>query len=121
MPNLLAKASLIAGNLDQVNERAARALDAAVERGAAIYVREKHLPVLLRITQEEMADTSRAGHASIINRLTFKERKVARRALGGVGTGLCPYSFAQHVAVKQALLAEKRAMALDLGRGVHDV
>ncbi|MBA3753054.1 MAG: hypothetical protein H0X01_02705, partial [Nitrospira sp.] len=78
-----------------------------------LYIRELHLPALLRITPEEMADKSPAGREGIVRRLVAKERKVSLRALGGVGTGFCPYSFSQHVAVKQALLAEERA----LGRG----
>lgn len=102
---------------DEIDAHAARVIEADIERQAAAYVRQRHLPLLnTRITEAELADQSLDGCEALIERLRRYERAERNRARGGVGTGFCPYSPSRHKAFQAAILAETRALTLRLAR-----
>ncbi|MEM7191979.1 MAG: hypothetical protein AAF405_03765 [Pseudomonadota bacterium] len=79
----------------------------AVAASAAAYVRAQHLPQLLPLTQDELADHSCKGRRNVIARLLRAARKSAR--LGHAGHW--SYDPNYHTALLGALRAERAGLA----------
>jgi hypothetical protein len=86
--------------------RAWRAVDAATQMGKSTYRRERHLPRLLPLAAEEIADESSAGRRRILLRLARALRSERARARGGHWT----YDLNRHLALSQAYAAEAEAL-----------
>lgn len=83
--------------------RAAAAIAAVVAVGAEAYVRERHLPRILPVGPEEIADGSVSGQRRIVARLARALRAERNRGRAGHWT----YDLNRHIALRQAYLAER--------------
>jgi hypothetical protein len=92
--------------------RAAASIEAVTAAGIEAYVRERHLPRVLPIGPDEIADDSVPGRRRIIARLARALRAERTRGRGGHWT----YDLNRHIALRQAYLAERRWLAADAGR-----
>jgi hypothetical protein len=84
--------------------RAADAIEAITAAGIAHYVRQRHLPRVLPVGPDEIADDSIAGRRRIIARLARALRAERNRGRAGHWT----YDLNRHIALRQAYLAERR-------------
>jgi Family of unknown function (DUF6477) len=87
--------------------RADRAVASTIRHGAVAYDRSRDLPNLLRVTDAEIADLSPAGRRHIVERLERANNAQRSRAR----TGHWTYDLNRHLAIRQALDAERAAMA----------
>ena len=82
----------------------AASIEAVTAAGLEAYVRERHLPRVLPVGPDEIADDSIAGHRRIAARLARALRAERMRGRGGHWT----YDLNRHIALRQAYLAERR-------------
>jgi hypothetical protein len=75
--------------------------------GVELYERSRHLPRLLPIGPDEIADASLAARRSIVARLTRALRAERGRGRAGHWT----YDLNRHIGLSQALAAERRQLA----------
>jgi hypothetical protein len=108
---------------DFVNESSRLAIKATVERGAALYERARHLPALVRFVPGLAAPESPAsgspehcGQAQ--SRQVLRALAQALRAQRKLGrTGHWTYDLNRHLALRQAFMAEARALRAMLRDG----
>jgi hypothetical protein len=86
---------------------AENAVSKTLRAGEKAYVRERDLPALIRVGSLTELTRSPAGTAAIIARLESALRAERNRARSGHWT----YDLNRHIALRQALLAEKNAAA----------
>lgn len=86
--------------------RAAAAVEVTIAGGAADYVRRRDLPRVLPVGPDEVADESLAGRRRIVARLARALRAERNRGRAGHWT----YDLNRHIALRQAYLAERRAL-----------
>ncbi len=84
--------------------RAAATIDGVVGAGIEDYARQRHLPRVLPIGPDEIADDSVAGRRRIVARLARALRAERNRGRAGHWT----YDLNRHIALRQAYLAERR-------------
>ncbi len=84
--------------------RAAAALRAVTAASVEDYVRQRHLPRILPVGPDEVADESIAGRRRILARLAKALRAERNRGRAGHWT----YDLNRHIALRQAYLAERR-------------
>jgi hypothetical protein len=91
--------------------RARRTLQTVVAAGIRDWDRATMLPRLIPVGPEEIADDGRAGRLAILRRLAgaLRGERVRGRA------GHWSYSLDRHIALVQAIAAERRGFAADLG------
>ncbi len=87
-----------------LRSRAAASIEAVTAAGVEAYVRERHLPRVLPVGPDEVADDSLAGRRRIVARLARALRAERARGRGGHWT----YDLNRHIALRQAYLAERR-------------
>ncbi len=75
--------------------------------GSEIYDRGRHLPRLLPVGPEEIADISASGRQSILRRLARALRAERNRGRAGHWS----YDLNRHIALAQAYTAERRLLA----------
>ena len=83
---------------------ASAAIAAVTAAGVEAYDRGRHLPRVLPVGPDEIADESAAGHRRIVARLARALRAERNRGRGGHWT----YDLNRHIALRQAYLAERR-------------
>ncbi len=88
--------------------RAAAAIEAVTASGVEAYVRQRHLPRILPVGPDEIADESVAGRRRIVARLARALRAERNRGRCGHWT----YDLNRHIALRQAYLAERRWLAV---------
>ena len=81
--------------------------DSAIAAAARTYVRERHLPRLLRITPEALADVSREGRRTVVGCLL----RLARGSADAGASGHWSYDANRHIALLGALQAERAGLA----------
>lgn len=81
--------------------------DRAIAAAARAYVRDRHLPRLLRLTPEELTDISRQGRRTLVARLLRLAHNAARAGAGGHWS----YDSNRHIAILGALHAERAGLA----------
>ena len=84
--------------------RAAASIAAVTAAGVEAYVRQRHLPRILPVGPDEVADESVAGRRRIVARLARALRAERNRGRSGHWT----YDLNRHIALRQAYLAERR-------------
>jgi hypothetical protein len=84
--------------------RSVASIEAVTAAGLEAYVRERHLPRVLPVGPDEIADDSIAGRRRIVARLARALRAERMRGRGGHWT----YDLNRHIALRQAYLAERR-------------
>ncbi len=84
--------------------RAAASIEAVTAAGVEAYVRQRHLPRVLPVGADEVADESSAGRRGIVARLARALRAERSRGRAGHWT----YDLNRHIALRQAYLAERR-------------
>ncbi len=89
-----------------LRSRAAASLAAVTAAGVEAYDRQRHLPRVLPVGPEEIADDSLAGCRRIVARLARALRAERARGRGGHWT----YDLNRHIALRQAYLAERRRL-----------
>ncbi len=87
-----------------LRSRAAASIAAATAAGVDAYVRRRHLPRILPVGPDEIADDSIAGRRRIVARLARALRAERNRGRAGHWT----YDLNRHIALRQAYLAERR-------------
>ncbi len=87
-----------------LKSRAAASIEAVTAAGVEAYVRQRHLPRILPVGPDEIADESVAGRRRIVARLARALRAERNRGRGGHWT----YDLNRHIALRQAYLAESR-------------
>ncbi len=87
--------------------RAGRTFGAAVARRAEPYDRARHLPRVLPVGPDEIADISDAARRAIVRRLARALRAERNRGRSGHWT----YDLNRHVALYQAYMAEREELA----------
>jgi hypothetical protein len=85
---------------------AAAAIAAITAEGVEAYDRRHHLPRVLPIGPEEIADESIAGRRRVVARLARALRAERNRGRSGHWT----YDLNRHIALRQAYLAERRCL-----------
>ncbi len=90
---------------------AAAAVEATVRAGAILYRRSVHLPRLLRLFPSEIPTEEPAATRFIVARLGCAARQERRRARSGHWA----YDLNRHIALMQALAAERRHLARETG------
>ena len=96
----------------ELQRRAARSVHAVVAAGAEEYERARHLPRLLPIGPDEIADQRPEARRAILTRLARALRAERNRGRAGHWT----YDLNRHIALKQAYLAERRELGHDPNR-----
>ena len=91
-------------NAASLSSRAAAAVAAVTAAGAEDYVRQHHLPRVLPVGPDEIADESVDGRRRIVARLARALRAERNRGRSGHWT----YDLNRHIALRQAYLAERR-------------
>lgn len=86
--------------------RAGRAYRSTIARGAEPYDRARHLPRVLPVGPDDIADNSQAGRRLIVRRLARALRAERNRGRAGHWT----YDLNRHVALLQAYAAERAAI-----------
>ena len=86
---------------------ARRAIDGVVAAGVEAYDRDRHLPRLLPVTPEEVADDSPEARRRIVARLARALRAERNRGRAGHWT----YDLNRHIGLRQAYAAERRRLA----------
>lgn len=89
---------------ERMRAAAARSLAAVIAAGAEAWDRSRMLPRLLPLTAQEIADTGRDGRMAVLRRLALALRGERRRGRAGASD----YSLDRHIALLQAIAAEKR-------------
>lgn len=89
---------------ERLRSAAARSLAAVIAAGAEAWDRSRMLPRLLPLTAQEIADTGRDGRMAVLRRLALALRGERRRGRAGASD----YSLDRHIALLQAIAAEKR-------------
>lgn len=89
---------------ERMRAAAARSLAAVIAEGAEAWDRSRMLPRLLPLTTQEIADTGRDGRMAVLRRLAWALRGERRRGRAGASD----YSLDRHIALLQAIAAEKR-------------
>ena len=95
-------------------ERAATAVGVVLRHGMEAYDRAAMLPRLIPVGPDEIADDGRRGRITILARLARALR--GERARGRAGHW--SYSLDRHLALAQALAAERRRFLDAIGRPV---
>lgn len=86
-----------------MQERAARAVGAAISAGVSQYHRQTSLPALLPLLPSEIADASDSMHRRIVARLARALRAERMRGRAGHWS----YDINRHIALRQAYEAER--------------
>ncbi|MEJ0012321.1 MAG: DUF6477 family protein [Bauldia sp.] len=89
------------------SRRTGRTVGAMVARGIEPYDRARHLPRILPVGPDHIADTSAAGRRAIVRRLARALRAERNRGRAGHWT----YDLNRHIALAQAYAAERAALA----------
>lgn len=89
------------------SRRAGRAFGGLVAGGVEPYDRVRHLPRVLPVGPDEVADTSASGRRAIVRRLARALRAERNRGRAGHWT----YDLNRHVALFQAYASERAALA----------
>jgi Family of unknown function (DUF6477) len=89
-----------------LEEEVACSLAKTIKTGAEEYARERHLPRLIPLTPREVADTRPEARRAILARLARALRAERNRGRAGHWT----YDLNRHIGLKQAYLAERRAL-----------
>ncbi len=87
-----------------LRSRAAASIEAATAAGVEAYVRQRHLPRILPVGPDEIADESVAGRRRIVARLARALRAERNRGRSGHWT----YDLNRHIALRQAYVAERQ-------------
>ena len=98
-----------------MRSRAAASIAAATAAGVEAYVRQRHLPRVLPVGPDEIADESIAGRRRIVTRLARALRAERNRGRGGHWT----YDLNRHIALRQAYQAERRWLDCQTRGAVH--
>ena len=85
-------------------ESAARPFDRLVRQGAELYERAVHLPLIVAVGPDEIADRSLSGRRAIVRKLARALAAERRRGRKGHWT----YDLNRHIALAQAYAAERR-------------
>jgi hypothetical protein len=94
------------GSLPQRIARAAgSAIAGRIGAGSEVYQRSRHLPRIIPVGPDEMADDSMEGRAAILRKLARALRAERTRGRAGHWT----YDLNRHIALSQAYVAERRA------------
>lgn len=92
--------------MSAIRAHATGALAAVTAAGIEDYVRQRHLPRVLPVGPDEIADDSVAGRRRILARLARALRAERNRGRAGHWT----YDLNRHIALRQAYLAEHRRL-----------
>jgi hypothetical protein len=84
-----------------------RALRETLFEGCRRYDRERHLPRVIPVGPDEVADLSPEGRHAILRKLARALRAERSRGRAGHWT----YDLNRHIALRQAFAAERRAIA----------
>ncbi|MCR4282020.1 MAG: DUF6477 family protein [Bauldia sp.] len=90
-----------------IGRKAADSVDALVAVGSEAYDRFRHLPRILPMGPEELADVSAGGRRKTLARLARALRAERNRGRAGHWT----YDLNRHIALAQAYQAERRLLA----------
>jgi hypothetical protein len=85
---------------------AARSVAAVIAAGADAYDRGRHLPRLIPVGPDEIADRSTTARRAILAKLARALRAERNRGRAGHWT----YDLNRHIGLKQAYVAERRAL-----------
>lgn len=99
-----------------MSRAAEAAVGATVRAGAGLYDRARHLPWLARATPDEIASPDPAVARAILARLARALRAERRRGRAGHWT----YDMNRHIALMQAVAAERERLGRGSGRGARN-
>ncbi len=86
------------------DEQVRRALRESLFEGCRQYDRTRHLPRVIPVAPEEIADLSASGRTAILRKLARALRAERNRGRSGHWT----YDLNRHIALRQAYAAERR-------------
>lgn len=88
-----------------ITEVAGRSIAGRIDAGRDSYDRTRHLPRIIPVGPDEVADQSPAGRTAILQKLARALRAERTRGRAGHWT----YDLNRHIALSQAYAAERRA------------
>ena len=89
-----------------IQAAAGRSVTIAIAGGAELYDRARHLPRLIPVGPDDIADESPAGRRAILARLARALRAERNRGRAGHWT----YDLNRHIGLKQAYAAERQGL-----------
>ena len=94
------------GGTFRPGEEVRRTLRARLFEGCGRYERDRHLPRVIPVGPDEIADVSPGGRTAILRKLARALRAERNRGRSGHWT----YDLNRHIALRQAYAAERRGI-----------